>query len=161
MLSKFNNEVLLKGPAAVLPQNLDTQWLYRLQTVAEDFLERNFSLDECKEPQDVADPLLTVCVLEILRHHHADIDNIPTEKMIENMAIYAISIVMEAVHREDDIGLEPPDLDNILSLERMVAFKKINPDFYELLKQACVIRNADKGRFDHIKEKILSKVQGT
>ena len=161
MLSKFNNEVLLKGPAAVLPQNLDTQWLYRLQTVAEDFLERNFSLDECKEPQDVADPLLTVCVLEILRHYHTDIDNIPMEKMMENMAIYAISIVMEAVHREDDIGLEPPDLDNILSLERMVAFKKINPDFYELLKQACVIRNADKGRFDHIKEKILSKVQGT
>lgn len=157
MLSKFNNEVLLKGPVAVLPQNLNHAWLKRLQQIAEEFLDRNFSLDECKEPQDVADPLLSVCVHEILRHQHVDTNKIPAEEMIEKMAIYAISIVMEAVSRENDIRLDPPNLDNILSIERMVGFKKINPDFVELLEQACVIRNPDKGWFDNIKEKILSR----
>ena len=79
MLSKFNNEVLSKGSAAVLPQNLDHAWLSRLETVSEDFLERNFSIDECKTPQDIADPLLSVCVFEILRH--LDIDKKEVERI--------------------------------------------------------------------------------
>lgn len=160
MLSQFNNEVLLKGPEAVLPQNLDRVWLKRLQNIAEDFLDQNFSLDECKDPRDVADPLLSVCVYEILNHQQVDTHKVPTEKMIENMAIYAISIVMEAVNRENKIGLYPPDLDNILSVKRLVGYGAINPDFIALLERACVIRNSDKGWFDHIKEKILSTVIG-
>jgi hypothetical protein len=138
MLSKFNNEVLSKGPAAVLPQNLDHAWLNRLEKVSADFLERNFSIDECKTPQDVADPLLSVCVYEILRHHDVDKSMISTEDMIEKMAVYAISIVMEAVNRQSDIGLEPPDLENILSVERIVGLKRNNPDFGDLLERACV-----------------------
>jgi hypothetical protein len=138
MLSKFNNEVLSKGPAAVLPQNLSHAWLNRLEKVSEDFLERNFSIDECKTPQDVADPLLSVCVYEILRHHDVDRTMVSTKDMIEKMAVYAISIVMEAVNRENGIGLVPPDLDNILSVERIVGLKKNNPDFGDLLERACV-----------------------
>lgn len=160
MLSKFNNEVLSKGPAAVLPQNLDRVWLKRIQQIAEDFLDQNFSLDECKDPQDVADPLLSVCVYEILRHQQVDPHKVPTEKMIENMAIYAISIVMEAVDRESKIGLYPPGLDNILSIKRLIGYRSMNPDLIDLLQQACVIRNSNKGWFDHIKEKILEKVSG-
>ncbi len=57
MLSKFNNEVLSRGSAAVLPQNLSREWLNTLQNMAEEFLENNYSLDECREPQDVADPV--------------------------------------------------------------------------------------------------------
>lgn len=161
MLSKFNNEVLVKGPVAILPQNLNHSWLKKLQQLAEEFLDRNFSVDECQDPQDIADPLLSVCVYEILRHHHVDINKVSTDEMIENMAIYAISIVMEAVNREIDIGLDPPDLDNILSIQRIVDFKKINPDLIELLEQACIIRDSGKSWFDNIKEKILSGSSGT
>ena len=160
MLSKFNNEVLLQGPVAVLPQNLSYKWLKRLQQIAEEFLDQNFSLDECKDPQDTADTLLSVCVYEILRYNHVDISKIPTAEMVEKMAIYAISIVMEAVSRESEMALERPDLHNILSIERIIAFKRINPGFVELLEQACVIRDSEKGWFDHIKEKILSRVAG-
>ena len=141
MISKFNNEVLSKGPAAVLPQNLNHAWLERLQKLAEDFLDRNFSLEECKDPQDVADPLLSVCVFEILRHLDIDKSMVPTEDMIEKMAIYAISIIMEAVNRENDIGLDPPDLDNILSVQRIDLIKQFNPAFNDLLEKACVIRD--------------------
>jgi hypothetical protein len=144
MLSKFNNEVLSKGPAAVLPQNLSHAWLERLQKIAEDFLDRNFSPDECKSPQDIADPLLSVCVYEILRHLDIDKSMVPTEDMLEKMAIYAISIIMEAVDRESDIGLDPPDLGNILSVERIDLIKKFNPAFNDLLERACVIRNPSR-----------------
>jgi hypothetical protein len=142
MLSKFNNEVLSKGPAAVLPQNLNHAWLNRLEKVSEDFLEQNFSIDECKTPQDVADPLLSVCVYEILRHLDVDKRSVTTDDMIEKMAIYAISIVMEVVNREADIGLEPPDLDNILSVERIAGLKRNNPDLRDLLERACVFSNS-------------------
>ena len=91
MLSEFNNEVLLKGPSAVLPQNLNAQWLKRLQKITEDFLDSNFSLDECKDPQDVADPILSVSVYEILRHQHADSNIVPIEEMIEKMVNYDLN----------------------------------------------------------------------
>jgi len=58
MLVKFNNKVLSKGPTAVLPQNLTNEWLKRLQKISEDFLDSSFSLDECMEPRDIADPIL-------------------------------------------------------------------------------------------------------
>jgi hypothetical protein len=145
MLSKFNNEVLSKGPAAVLPQNLDRVWLNRLEKVSEDFLARNFSIDKCKTSQDVTDTLLSVCVYEILSHHDVDKSMISTEDMIEKMTIYAISIVMESVNRESDIGLEPPDLDNILSVERIAGFKKNNPELNDLFEKACVFPDAAKG----------------
>lgn len=160
MLAKFNNQVLSQGPTAVLPQHLSDAWLKRLQQVAEDFLDQNFSLEECNDPKDVADPLLSVCVYEILNHHQADTGKIPLEKILEMMTIYAISIIMEAVQRETDIGLEPPNLDNIFSVDRIVAYKKINPAFIKMLKQACIIRESEKGWFDHLKEKILATVLG-
>ncbi len=50
---------------------------------------------------------------------------------------------------------EPPNLDNILSMDRIVAYKNINPEFIKILKQACIVRNSEKGWFRNIKEKLL------
>jgi len=144
MLSKFNNQVLSKGPAAVLPQNLNSEWLKRLHNIADDFLDSSFSLDECKDPQDSADPILSTCVYEILIHQDTDMEKVSIEEMTEKMAIYAVSVAMEAADRESPIGLAPPTLDNILSLDRIVAFKEINSDLIKLLEQACIIRNPEK-----------------
>ncbi|MFC1488815.1 hypothetical protein ACFL6B_03105 [Thermodesulfobacteriota bacterium] len=142
MLPKFNNEVLSKGPDAVLPQNLSREWLNTLQNIAEEFLDINFSLDECGDPQEIADPILSTCIYEILRYQYGDTSSASPEEILEKMAIYAISISMETVNRESNIGLDPPNLDNILSIDRVIAFKEINPDFIKLLEQACVIRNS-------------------
>ena len=65
MLSQFANEVLSYGPTAVLPQNLNDKWIQQLQIIADDFFDSNFSLDECKEPKDIGDPILAACVFEI------------------------------------------------------------------------------------------------
>ena len=76
--------------------------------------------------------------------------------MAEKMAIYSISIMMESVNRESNIELEPPDLDNVLSMDRIMAFKDKNPEFVKVLKRACIIQNSEKGWFQNIKEKLLS-----
>jgi hypothetical protein len=156
MLSQFNNQVLSYGPAAVLPQNLTDGWLKKLQNAADEFLDSNFDLHECKDPRDVGDPLLMASVYEILAYQSGESVELTPDDMAEKLTIYALSIIMEAVQREKDIGLEAPNLDNILSIDRIVAFKKRNPDFVDFLKEVCILRNSDKGWFRNLKEKLLT-----
>jgi hypothetical protein len=155
MLSRFNNEVLSYGPTAVLPQNLNSNWIKKLQKMADDFLDSNFTLHECKDPRDIGDPILMACVYEILGFQQRDSTDVSPKEMAEKMAIYSLSILMESVNREANIGLEPPDLDNVLSMDRIMAFKDKNPEFVKVLKQACIIQNSEKGWFQNIKDKLL------
>jgi len=156
MLSQFNNEVLSYGPTAVLPQNLNRVWIMKLQKAADKFLDSNFDLHECRDPRDIGDPILMACVYEILAYQAGEHVEVTPEDMAEKITIYALSVIMEAVQREDNIGLKAPNLDNILSMDRIIAFKKTNPDFIKFLKQVCIVRNSDKGWFKSIKEKLLS-----
>jgi hypothetical protein len=155
MLSQFNNEVLSYGPTAVLPQNLNSTWINKMQKMADDFLDSNFALHECKDPRDIGDPILMTCIYEIVRFQQEDTADLSPKDMAEKMAIYSISILMESVNRESDIGLEPPDLDNVLSMDRILAFKDKNPEFVKVLKRACIIKNSEKGWFQNIKDKLL------
>jgi hypothetical protein len=146
------------GPAAVLPQNLNNKWLQSLQKAADDFLDSNFRLDECKEPQDIGDPILSACVLQILKYQHGEKVKIDPKEMAEKVVVYALSIMMESVNRESDIGVDPPNFDDILSVNRIIKYRDKNPLFISTLKQACIIRESEKGWFQNIKEKLLSSV---
>jgi hypothetical protein len=156
MLSRFNNEVLSYGPSAVLPQNLNAEWIKVLQKMADDFLDTNFDLYECNDPRDVGDPVLMACVHEIARYQEGNKADFTSKEMAEKMVIYALAITMESVNRESNIGVEPPNLDNVLSMDRIIAYKDINPEFVKILKQACIVRNSEKGWFKNIKDKLLS-----
>jgi hypothetical protein len=155
MLSRFNNEVLSYGPTAVLPQNLNRTWMKNLQKLADDFLDSNFSLHECNDPRDIGDPVLMACVHEILSFQQGGQVEVSPRDMAEAMAIYSLSILMESVNRESDIGLEPPNLDNVLAIDRILAFRDKNPEFIKVLTKACIIKNAEKGWFQNIKDKLL------
>ena len=139
MLSKINNEVLSHGPEAVLPQNLNKKWLNILQKMAEDFIDSNYDLEECKKPEDVADLILSVCVSELLISQHNNNTDIAIEEMLEKITIYSISLIMEAVDRESNIGIEKPTLEDILYWDRMIRMKKTNPEFVETLEKACIL----------------------
>jgi hypothetical protein len=139
MLSKLNNEVLSHGPEAVLPQNLNKKWLNILQEMAEDFIGSNYDLEECKKPEDIADPILSVCVSEILRSQPNYTPDMPIDKMLEKVAIYSISLIIEAVDRVSNIGIEQPTLEDILYWDRIVRMKKTNPEFVETLEKACIL----------------------
>jgi hypothetical protein len=81
--------------------------------------------------------------------------------MAEKMAIYALSITMESINREDNFGLAPPKLNNILSMERILSYKAIRPEFIQLLKDACIIRESEKGWFQNIKEKLIAGLKSS
>ncbi len=155
MLSEFFNEVLAFGPVAVLPQNLNAKWIQRLQKMADDFLDSNFNLNECKTASEIGDPIISACVYEILRYQYGDKFDLTPQEMAEKVVIYALSITMETVNRKSHYGLRPPSLDNILSMDRIISYKKTKPEFIELLQQACIVREADKGWFQNIKEKLI------
>ena len=161
MLSEFYNEVLAFGPVAVLPQNLDNKWIRRLQKMADDFLDSNFTLHTCTDAKDVGDPVLAACVYEIVRYQYADQSDLTPKEMAEKMVIYALSITMESINRNDNFGLEPPNLDNILSMDRILCYESMQPEFIQLLKDACIIRESDKGWFQNIKERLMSGIRGS
>lgn len=161
MLSEFYNEVLTYGPLAVLPQNLNAKWIQRMQKMADDFLDSNFKLHECKTAREIGDPVISACVYEILRYQFGDKFDLTPQEMAEKVVIYALSITMETVNRKSNYRLKPPSLDNILSMERILSYKHKKPEFVELLKEACIIRESDKGWFQNIKEKLITGIKGS
>lgn len=156
MLSEFYNEVLAFGPVALLPQNLNNKWILRLQQMADDFLDSNFKQYECVDVREIGDPVLAACVYELLRYQYSNEFDLTPKEMAEKIVIYALALTMESVNRKSNFGLKPPTLNNILSVERILSYKKIRPEFVNLLKEACIIRESEKGWFQNIKEMLLS-----
>lgn len=162
MLSRFSNEVLSRGSSAVLPQNLSDFWLKTLQKRCGDFLDGNFAIDQCTETLDMGDPVLVACVHEVLEYNRRAGLEISAEELAESITIYALSITMETIRRESDIEMTPPTLENLLSIERIVQFGKINPDFGRFLERACIVPEnetpAEENWFKRLKKKILARI---
>jgi hypothetical protein len=160
MLSRFSNEVLSRGPSAVLPQNLSDSWLRALQELCDDFLDNNFALDQCTESRDSGDPVLVACVHEALGSRDGA-DTTPGE-LAEKVTVYTLSITMETIRRESDIQMQLPTLDDLLSIDRIIDLGKNNPEFGRFLRRACVIgesgNGADDSLFGRVKKKIISRI---
>lgn len=162
MLPRFSNEVLSRGSDAILPQNLSDHWLGILQKACDDFLDSNFAVDQCTEMVNMGDPLLISCVHEALQNKKMGGPDLSPEDLAEHVTIYALSITMETIRRASDIQIQPPTLDNLLSLDRIVAFGKINPQFSRFLQRACILPEHDaaeeKNWFQRLKMKILTRI---
>lgn len=160
MLVRFSNEVLSKGAVAVLPQNLSEEWLKKIQKLCDDFLDENFAIDECKEPGQMGDPMLSACVHEILHYLKKDISKMSPVQLAESVTIYALSITMETISRQTDIGLVAPTVDTILSIERIAGYRKKNPAFIRMLEKSCIVDEKETGWFHDVKRKIFSALLG-
>jgi hypothetical protein len=165
MLPRFSNEVLSHGSAAVLPQNLSDDWLNRLQALSDDFLDTNFAVDQCTQTLDTGDPILVSCVHEVLYHNRGAAPEISADELAENVTIYALSITMETIRRQAELEMTPPTLQNLLSIDRIVAFGKINPDFGQFLQRACIVPENGIAQeahwFQRLKKKILSRINAS
>ena len=163
MLSRFANEVLSHGSSAVLPQSLNDSWLKIIQKLCDDFLDRNFAVDQCTQPLDTGDPVLVACVHEIARHDRDRRAEMAADDLAEYVTIYALSITMETIRRESDIKMELPTMEDLLSIERIVRFGKTNPDFGRFLERACIISDIEtvdeENWFQRLRKKILSHFQ--
>jgi hypothetical protein len=142
LLSKFGNEVLSRGPDAVLPQNLNSKWLMRIQKMADDFLDSHFQGGTCESAGFEADPVLSACVSEILRHIDGGNVDVDEEAMFQYITLYALSITMETVRREKDIGMTLPTVETIFDAERLQQIKRIKPEIEPILATLCLDEKA-------------------
>jgi hypothetical protein len=112
---------------------LNSKWIQRLQQMADDFLDSNFKQYECADIREIGDPVLAACVYELLRYQYSNKFDLTPKEMAEKIVIYALAITMESVSRKSNFGLKPPSLDNIFSVERILGYRKIRPEFIDLI----------------------------
>jgi hypothetical protein len=70
---------------------------------------------------------------------HNDKTDIPIKEMLDKITIYSISLIIEAVDRESNIGIGQPTLEDIFNWDRIIRMKKSNPEFVEALEKACIL----------------------
>ena len=138
LLSKFSNEVLSKGPEAVLPQNLSSDWLMRIQKMSDEFLDSHFQGGTCESDGFKVDPILSACVSEILRHSDEGSIDVQEKDMFKHITLYALAVTMETVRREGDIGMTPPTVSTIFDVDRLQELKRIKPDIAPVLAALCL-----------------------
>ena len=138
LLSKFGNEVLSKGPEAVLPQNLTPEWLKTIQKMADDFLDANFDGENCRWTGFAVDPVLSACVSEILSYLNDGNVEIQERELFEKLTMYSLAVTVETVSKETAIGLAAPTLDNIFDRQRFRDLKRIKPEFGPILEIVCL-----------------------
>ncbi len=141
-LSQFANEVLSKGPEAVLPQNLNSFWLKNIQKMADHYLDTGFESNDCDKISSIEDPIVMACVYEIWRHQNQNEVQLPKNKLIKYATIYLVCVTMETVRRESGIRIELPTLDNIFSEDRMNRLKKANPELGAFFERVCLDVNS-------------------
>jgi hypothetical protein len=111
---------------------------------------------------DMGDPVLVSCVHEVLRYNRGAGPEISAEELAENVTIYALSITMETIRREAEIKMTPPTLGNLLSIDRIVQFGKVNPDFGRFLRRACIVSDNETSTetswFKRLKNNIFSRM---
>ena len=138
LLSKFGNEVLSRGPDAVLPQNLSSKWLMRIQKMADDFLDSHFPGETCDADGFDADPILSACVSEILRHINDGHVDVQEKEMFQFITIYALCVTMETVRRERGIGMSLPTVETLFDMKRLQEIKRIKPEIEPILATLCL-----------------------
>ena len=138
LLSKFANEVLSKGPSALLPQNLSLEWLVKIQKMADDFLDLNFVSNNCEDVGNRADPILTACVSEILNHHQEGTTEISEDDLIKKTTIYAIQITIETIRRQSGIAVDHPSLEDIFDLNRLSELSDLFPEMEQFFERVCL-----------------------
>jgi hypothetical protein len=137
-LSKFANEVLSRGPTALLPQNLSPQWLSEIQLMADDFLDTNFQSGSCADVGDRVDPILSACVSELLNRQHEGAADISSQEFIKKTTLYAIQITIETVRRQSNINVAQPSLDDIFDTERMSELQVLFPALAQFFDRVCL-----------------------
>ncbi len=138
LLSRFANEVLSKGPSALLPQNLSLEWLTKVQKMVDDFLDINFVSNNCEDVGDSVDPILSACVYEILGHHQEGTTEISADDLIKKITIYAIQITIETIRRQSGIAVDHPSLENIFDLNRLMELSNLFPEMEQFFNRVCL-----------------------
>jgi hypothetical protein len=141
LLSKFANEVLSRGAEALLPQNLNREWMTALQKMADDFLDLNFQTGDCSDVGDDVDPILSACVSELLSHRQGGAAEITADDLIKKITIYCIQITIETIRRESGSDLRPTTVDTILDADQLAELSNVYPEMADFLDRVCLAKD--------------------
>jgi uncharacterized membrane protein YukC len=147
MINRFIDEVVSQGAEAVLPQNLEMEWLDIIYVAAKNFLhtaltmKNNLSEDEVLN--DERSMMMLSAVVEIVQHQagykqSGEPFEIPEEQIFECISCYAIAIVLESIALESGVKFTPPNTANIFERERLFDIEQENPELTELLNKLII-----------------------
>ena len=153
MLNQFMDEVVANGPEALLPHNLDDQWLDMIYTASKLFIRTAALPAEEKEKKeydftDLYSNLMLTSVMEIIYHQKGVIIKsskiaVPEAEIYEYILCYAMSVVYESIRRNADIVIPLPTLDTILDRERLFEIEQSNPELTEFLQKIVLEDGAE------------------
>lgn len=147
MINRFIDEVVSQGAEAVLPQNLEMEWLDIIYVAAKNFLHTALTLKENLPEEEVLNDensmMMLSAVVEIVQHQNGykqsgEPFEIPEEQIFECISCYAIAIILESIARESDVEFTPPNTANIFERERLFDVEQENPELTELLNKLIV-----------------------
>ena len=146
-INKFMDEVVSRGADAVLPQNLDKEWLERLFIASKGFLAiavQDEGMEEEEEPfNDENSMMLLTAVTELSQAQKdykpdEDEDEVDEGLFFENLSCYALSILFEAIKKESEFTFEEPTIETIFDRERLYAIEQETPVITEILNEIVV-----------------------
>jgi hypothetical protein len=119
--AQFSTEVLQRGAAAVLPQNLPDRWLDALLEEADLFAPGEWDPEEGDSVDDCCAGLLgAVLVVLMAQQGHPDQLDVAVSTLMRHLHCYILALAAERVSRDTDIWLEPPTLANLFDEARAV-----------------------------------------
>ena len=123
--AQFSAEVLQRGAAAILPQNLLDHWLDALLEEADLFAPGEWDPEEGDSVDDCSAGLLgAVLVVLMAQRGHPDQLEVAASTLMRSIHCYILALAAERVSRDTDIWVEPPTLANILDEEREVRARR-------------------------------------
>lgn len=144
MINRFIDEIVSADAKAVLPQNLDSEWLDRIYVAAKNFLRVAAGLEnQIKDSEFLGDEyslLMIAAVTEIAKNRDGftpedSLEELPEDLLFEYISCYALSIVFEALAREDYINIKAADLETIFDRSRLFEAEENNPELTEIVNR--------------------------
>jgi hypothetical protein len=123
--AQFSAEVLQRGAAAILPQNLPDHWLDALLEEADLFAPGEWDPEEGDRVHECCAGLLGAMLVALMEQRgYPDKLEVAVSTLMSHLHCYILALSAERVSRDTDIWVEPPTLANMFDEEREVRAKR-------------------------------------
>lgn len=144
-INRFMDDVISRGAEAVLPQNLNEEWLERLFIAAKSFLFMAIQdKEEEEEPfKDENSMMLLTAVTELFQAQKGYVVEEKDEEVdeglfFENLSCYCLSILFESIQKESEFTFVPPTIETIFDRQRLYEIEQETPVITEILNEIVI-----------------------